>query len=387
MKQLLLILLTLCLSCEATIQTGIWDFTKPQNRKSSVSIEVSKVPSDQEIAEKIFRETQQSITQQAANLKPEDGLYRLQVGDSMAIAVYGEPSSKRRIFVQTTGTIHYLFLPAIQALGKTIPELRQTIQEQLKSYYKYPVVIITPLLFSSGRYTIIGEVNIPGNKPLRGNATVLSALCEAGGFTTRIFRNQTIDLVDLDKSFLSRNGHYIPIDFRRLVKEGDLSQDLPLQAGDYLFMSSQLLSKVYVLGEVRVSLTINYLDPITLAQAIAEAGGTTDRASSRVCVIRGSLATPRWFLIDLNRIVKGDARDFTLFPGDIIYVPPMRFSLLKEILQGGLYAFVNQAFSIAGTVTYLKVNPAALNTNVISPVPVITPIGVPTGGGAIPVSP
>ncbi len=358
------------------IQTGVWDFTK---------IEASTVLSDKEIAEKIFAQTQQTIAQKSPPNKSEEGPYRLQVGDRLAIAIYGEPTSRKRVTVGTTGAIHYLFLPGIPAIGKTIPELKHEIQEQLKSYYKYPVVVITPIHFSGGSYTIIGEVNLPGNKLLKGNATVLSALCEAGGFTTRIFRNQTVDLVDLDHSFLSRNGEYVPVDFRRLVKEGDMSQDLPLKSGDYLFMSTQLMSKVYVLGEVRDSLTINYLDTITLAQAIAEAGGTTVRASSRVCVIRGSIATPRWFLIDLNRIVKGNARDFQLFPGDIIYVPPMRFTLLKEILQGGLLAFVNQTFSIAGTVTFLKVNPAAVGTNVISPVPVVTPLG-PTSGGTVSVN-
>jgi polysaccharide export outer membrane protein len=297
-----------------------------------------------------------------------EDLYRLRIGDRLALAVYGEPSTRREVVLDTAGFFPFLNLDAVPALGKTIPEVKQYLTEHLKSYYRFPLILASPLRFTGG-YTIIGEVYYPGRKPIIGNPTVLSALCEARGFPTRIFRNQTVDIVDFDRSFLSRNGKYVPIDFRNLVLNGDLSQDEPLQAEDYIFVASRNMDKVFVLGEVFRNIAINYMETKTLAEAIAEAGGLTLRASSRVMVIRGSLACPDWFYIDINRILKGYACDFPLETGDIVYVPAMRFTTLKEILQLGVQAFVGIVANVAGTNTFLEITPEAKNVNIITPVP------------------
>jgi hypothetical protein len=119
----------------------------------------------------------------------------------------------------------------------------------------------------------------------------------------------------------------------------------------------------------------------TLGQAIAEAGGTTLKASSRAVVIRGSLDCPTAYYIDLNRIEKAFACDFVLAPGDIVYVPPFRFWRLKEIIQNGISAFVGIVASNGGSTTFLDITPAARGTGIQTPVPIIpisTPVPVQT---------
>lgn len=301
----------------------------------------------------------------------EDEPYRLMVGDAFHISVYGEPTTKREIAVGPTGDISYLMVRSVRAVGKTIPEFRNGLTEQLKTYYRNPLVSITALNFTGDHYTISGEVRIPGKKLLLGEATVLTALSEAGGFTNRLYRNQTIDLVDLNHSFLVSRGKYVPISFERLVLYGDMSQDVKLHSGDYIYMANYVMPKVYVLGEVTRNLTISYLDTISLAEALAEAGGVTLRASSRVYVIRGSLDTPITFYIDINRILKARACNFWLEPGDIVYVPAMKFTHLKEIIQGGIATFISVLGSVAGSNVFLEITPKAKGTSVIAPVPVI----------------
>lgn len=311
-----------------------------------------------------------------------DEPYRIQIGDVLNISIYGEKKSKSAVTIGASGTLNYLYVQNFPALGKTMPEIKKALSKKLKKYYKYPLVIITPVEFASQFYTVIGEVNNPGRKPLLGNSTLISGLCEAQGFRTRIFRNQTVDLVDYDHSFLSRDGHLVPIDFRRLIVDGDLSQDVRLKSGDYIHIAAQNTSRVFVVGEVFRPVTVNFLTELTLADALAEGGGLTFRASSRALVIRGSIACPRWFLIDTNRILKGNACDFPLEPGDIVYVPPMQFTNLKEYIQGGISSFVSIVANIAGTYTFLEVYPKAKGSNIISPVPVFnatpaTPVIVP----------
>lgn len=297
--------------------------------------------------------------------------YRLEIGDSLVIAVYGEFNTKREMTIGPTGTISFLNVRSVVAHGRTLMELREDLTKKLKEYYRDPLVTITGSNFKGYHYTIVGEIKKPGVKLLYGNPTITSVLSDAGGFTTRIYRNQTIDIVDYDHSFLVKNGKYVPVDFKRLLEYGDMSQDLPIGPGDYLFMASYVQPKVYILGEVSRPLTVNYLDTISIAEALAEAGGLTLRASSRVYVIRGALDNPITYCLDINRILKGYACNFWLEPGDIVYVPPMKFTHLKEIIQGGISTFVSVVANVAGTNTFLEITPAAKNTNVVSPVPVI----------------
>lgn len=105
----------------------------------SIAIEVSQFPSDEELAYKIFEQTKQRIKDQAARRD----LYRLKINDQLSLAIYGEPSTRRHVKIGPAGDIPFLFLNPIPAKGRTIPELRDAIQEQLKSHYQYPLVLIT----------------------------------------------------------------------------------------------------------------------------------------------------------------------------------------------------------------------------------------------------
>jgi polysaccharide export outer membrane protein len=307
----------------------------------------------------------------ADNLSISKPAYRLKYGDKFTLSVYGEPGTSLDGTVGPDGKIHYLFSISVPAIGKTISEVRQDLTKDLQKYFKHPLLNIIPTAFTPELYTIIGEIMNPGVKPLIANSTLLTALCESGGFTTRLFRNQTVDQVDLDRSFLARKGRYVQIDFYELLNQGDLTWDMPLENGDYLYFASAGINKVFVLGEVRQSTVVEYLDGITLIQAIAEAGGVTIKASSRILVIRGSLAYPRWFYIDSNLIFKGKSCDFELQPKDIVYVPPMQFQTLKDIVQEGITSFVSITANIAGSNSFLEITPAAKTANVVSPVPVV----------------
>lgn len=304
--------------------------------------------------------------------------YRIHVGDLFTVSVYGEAGSQRTIRVDPTGSISYLFINNLSVIGKTIDEMRNILNEKLVFFYKYPLVVIIPRELFGNSYTILGEVGSPGVRKIVGHTTVLTAIADAGGFQTRLFRQQTIDRVDLDHSFLARKGEYYPVDFRKLLEDGDMTQDVELEDGDYLYFPMYYTDQVFVLGEVALQRGINYVyeTPMTVAKAIAMAGGVTLRASSRVAILRGSLTCPVRYLVDYNRIVKGYTCDFPLMPGDIVYVPPRQFQSLRDLWKWAVQSWVLQASSTAGTNTYLNVNPRALTTGVATPSPVI-------GGGVV----
>lgn len=310
------------------------------------------------------------------------GHYRLKPGDRLDMAVYGDPHTRRLVQVDYNGTLSYLFITTFPVLGKTISEVRTELEQLLTAYYREPMLLITLAESTGDFYTISGEVANPGIKPLIGNTTILSAIAESNGLILRFFRDKLIEIGDLDHAFLSRKGEYVPVNFENLIRYGDMSQNIPLKHGDYIYIPSRETHQIFILGEVITPITFEYFRTMTLTEAIAEAGGVNRRASSRVIVIRGSLACPTRYLVDVNLIWKGCARDFILQPGDIVYVPIMQFQCLKELFKIAVRAFVSQAFNVMGSNAYLRLNPDAIGL-IDTPVPVIgtTPVVAPAPVG------
>ena len=305
----------------------------------------------------------------------DTGPYRLRIGDKMFLSIYGEPNTGRPVVVDSTGSVNYLLVGRVFVLGKTIDELRETLNESIRAYFKHAFIAITPIEFGSQYYTIMGEVRSPGRKVLFGETSLLKALASAGGLNEGSFRSQTIELADLSHAFLARNGDYIPVDFERLIVHGDTSEDIDLRSGDYIFVPSSLYREINVLGEVNAPTTINFINTMSLVEAIAWARGLTDRASSRMVIVRGSLANPVTFHVDVNLIIRGFEKDFLLQPGDIVYAPPRQFTEFRDMVRAGISAFVGAAASSAGAEVFECIHPhAADTTNNNNFIPVI-PIG------------
>ena len=306
--------------------------------------------------------------------------YRLKSGDVLYISIYGEEGTAREVPVDPRGLLSYLFVKGIPALGRTIAEVREDLIKELETYYRYVVLSVTPVKFGEAYYVISGEVKLPGRKQVVGNPTLLSAIGQAGGMTLLEWRNQLIDASDLNHAFVARSGQYIPVDFVKLVKGGDLRYDIPLAEGDYIYIPDRKVNQVFVVGETNRNTTVDYFESMSLAEAMAEAGGVTERASSRVLVIRGSLACPVRFLVDYTKIVKGRTCDFPLMPGDIVYVPPRRLQRLREIFYSALNSFVATVSALAGDHLFNNLYPNAGQDNTIIFAPGLVP-GVNSPGG------
>jgi protein involved in polysaccharide export with SLBB domain len=147
-------------------------------------------------------------------------------------------------------------------------------------------------------------------------------MAQAGGLAVDTTAGGYSETADLGRSFLIRDGHFIPVDFQRLLRDGDLSQNVFLQPGDFVFVPSLHNAQVHVLGAVLQPRSEAMLGPLTLVQAIALARGTVPQAClSNVAILRGSLAHPQIAVVDVKKVLHGTAPDVRLEPGDIVYVP------------------------------------------------------------------
>jgi protein involved in polysaccharide export with SLBB domain len=303
------------------------------------------------------------------------GFYRLRIGDKLRISIYGESGTTRTVSVDQTGNINYLLIGTVYALGNTINELRDELNIKIQKFFKYTFTTITPTQFGSEYYTILGEVGKPGKKIIRGRTRALEAIGYAGGLRSGSYRSQTVDLADLSHAFLAREGTYIPIDFRALVNNGDVTENIDILDGDYIYIPNSLYREIYILGEVNAPTTIGFINTVSVVEAIAQGRGLTALASSRAVVIRGSLSRPEKYLIDINLILRGFEPDFLLEPGDILYVPPRQFTNFRDLVKLGIRSFIGSIGGSAGTSAFLATHPHAQGTTSapVLTLPVIAP--------------
>lgn len=273
--------------------------------------------------------------------------YELGPGDVINFSLFGRPELDRPGFrIAPDGTVSYLQAQNIKVAGMTLDEARIAIESGLASNFKSPRVIITPQEVGSKRFTILGKVINKGVVTLERPITLVEAIANAGGIETGLFEQNTVELADFDRSFISRNGKRLPVDFHKLLHEGDMSRNIEVEPNDFIYIASTISNDYYVLGAVN-SPGVQALTPdASVVAAITRRGGMAERAwPDRVLVVRGSFEKPETFVINVKEILAAKQTDFKIQPKDIIYVAEHPWAEAEDILKLALSAFVTSAAS------------------------------------------
>jgi protein involved in polysaccharide export with SLBB domain len=267
-------------------------------------------------------------------------------GDSVDIAVAGYPETVRtNIFVGPDGRFSYLQLQDYPVSGLTIDELRSRLDQELSKYYK-PVAktIVTPVAFKSKKYYVLGKVAVKGVFTLDRPLTVVEAVARAKGLETGLYDRNTVELADLSRAVLIRKGARVPVNFEKLFLQGDLSQNVQIEPGDYLYFPGTSANEIFVIGEVMNPGPLGFTPSATLIAALTDRGGFSERAyKKRVLVIRGSLNQPETFAVDAAAILTARAPDFKLEPKDIVYVSSRPWIKIEELLDDATQSFIQAA--------------------------------------------
>jgi protein involved in polysaccharide export with SLBB domain len=267
-------------------------------------------------------------------------------GDILSISLYGDPAPSEvwpNVAVGPDGRISYLEARDILASGLTIDELRTNLDSALQasSNYLAPHVMITPVSISSKKYFVLGAVVTKGVFTLDRPMTLIEAIARSGGLQTGVFERNTVELADLSHSFVERQGQRLPVDFEKLFEQGDLTQNVPMEPGDYLYIASTGANEIYVLGEVLSPGIVPFSPGTSVIGAITTRGSFTTRAyRQRVLIVRGSLSHPQTFVINTADILKGKENNFRLMPRDIIYVSQKPWQIAEDLLDQGTQAFI-----------------------------------------------
>ncbi|MEC7839203.1 MAG: polysaccharide biosynthesis/export family protein [Chlamydiota bacterium] len=290
---------------------------------------------------------------------PSNKPYRLVKGDVVQVNIYGEEDgTRRKVTVAPDGYIYYAYLEGIYALGKTLEEIRVEMENKLSHLYVDPNVTLNLVHASDYSFTILGRVSLPGVYPMIDSLRLREAIAMAGGLlkeydNDKAINSQLFDLVDLENSFVVRDNKKIKPDFDKLLRSCDNSQNIYLEPGDYIFLAPRKSEAVYVVGAAVIPTRVPYVKDLTVSETLADGHGwiTFDyehKAAdlSRVLVVRGSLESPKTIEINIRRILSGDARDFYLMPGDIVYVQNKNIRFGRELVSIAIRTFVD-AFGLS----------------------------------------
>jgi polysaccharide biosynthesis/export protein len=288
-------------------------------------------------------------------LRPEASPFTLGPGDALDLEIVGTATSRMATRVGPDGKIYYNLLPGLDVWGLTLAQTRELLEKEMGKYLTQPKISVNLRTVGSKYVWLLGRLNKPGVYATAGGMSLLEALSLAGGPARSTSQASSAEMADLRHSFIVRQGQFLPVDFYKLLRDGDLSQNIMLQPDDFVFIQSALEQEVYVLGSVKAPRAIQYIEDMTLVSAIAGSSGpmkyyitenndngpmTKDAYLSHVAILRGSLAEPQVAVVDYGAIIKGRAPDVRLEPGDIVFVPNSPYTTLKRYFNMVLNTFV-----------------------------------------------
>ncbi len=211
--------------------------------------------------------------------------------DVLTITVYDQADLSGKFKVETDGSFSFPLIGRMKAAGMTLRALEQDLQKRLADgYLKNPQVTVAVETYQSQRIFILGEVRQPGPYPLSGNMTLIEALSKAGATTVGAADEILVVRPAPGKAAgpllpdQASDATVIRVNIRQL-QEGDLSKNITLKDGDTIVVPKA--QSVYVFGQVKTPGAYAVTKGITVLQALALAGGVTDRGSTgRVKIIR-----------------------------------------------------------------------------------------------------
>jgi polysaccharide export outer membrane protein len=256
--------------------------------------------------------------------------YQIGTGDLISISVFGRPElgssngsgsagSGQAIpqgsRVDENGAVRLPLVGAVAVAGLTAAQAEAKLRASYSVLLKEPWVSVVVAEHRSRPLYLFGLFNKPGVFYMDRPLNLLQGIALAEGFSSG---------AALRSARLTRNSTVLPVDIYELLANGDQRQNVWLRSGDAIYLPDKTTQQVFVFGSVQKSGAIPMLNgELSLAQAIASADPRQVGYDNKHVRIIRSLSTTKGELlvVDLDRIMRGEAPPFMLTNGDIVYLP------------------------------------------------------------------
>ncbi|MFM1988724.1 MAG: hypothetical protein RJA99_1681 [Pseudomonadota bacterium] len=237
----------------------------------------------------LSRQQQASFADSLGNAAPSDRSTVIGVGDVLDVSLWEAPpatlfgvgpvdprmpstvrsTSLPEQVVDRDGNIRVPFAGTIRAIGRSPQEVQAEIVRNLRGKANQPDAIVRIVRYASSMVTVVGEVSNSVRMPLTPlGERVLDALAQAGGVRQPVNR-MTVQV--------TRGEQFVAMPLDQVIR--DPRQNVQLRGGDVVTALYQPLS-FSALGATGKNEEIAFeAQGITLAQALARAGGMNDARS------------------------------------------------------------------------------------------------------------
>jgi polysaccharide export outer membrane protein len=268
--------------------------------------------------------------------------YKLNVGDEVRVESFSDPELNRSLMLQPDGMITLRLLGQVHAAGRTVTQLRDTLEELYTKYYKVPSITVTPTKVNTQLDDLRSVVD--RRYGTGGQGTNVRVAPDGSISLTAIgyVRAQGLTLAELRQEINER--------YREKIEGMEIIPVLNARAPRY----------VYVLGEVKTPGRFEMVGPTTALQALAMAGSWNVGANiSQIVVFRRGddwrlMAT----MLDLQGALRGTRPcpkgEIWLSDSDVIVVPKSRIleadDFINLVFTRGLYG----VFPLQPSLTFTK---------------------------------
>lgn len=234
-------------------------------------------------------------------------------------------------FRVTDGKVYLPDLPPVRVEGLTLQQAQEEIEKRYRQQIKEVSVFISYRERMLRKVELAGLVQVP-NIPVNGKLRLFETLSIARVPTT----------ANLFKSYVVRDNSLLSVDLYKLLKEGDMSQNVVMRGGDKVYIADPSASTLMVLGEVGKERVVDVPDGfMTLRKAIAEAGGILSSGDrSYIQVIRGNIVHPKIYTLNWEHVVRLPSDSLLLIPGDIVYIAARPLSEWNRFVNDLLPTFI-----------------------------------------------
>jgi len=166
--------------------------------------------------------------------------YKIGSGDSFDVNFELSPEFNQTVTVQPDGFITLRGVGDINVAGQTVPELAQTLKTAYSKILNDPQIVIMLKDFEKPYFIADGQVGHPGKYDLRGDVTVTEAVAIAGGFTEAARHSQVLLFRRVSDEWMEAKI----INVKKMLKDGNLHEDLHLHPGDMVVVPKNTMSKI-----------------------------------------------------------------------------------------------------------------------------------------------
>jgi polysaccharide export outer membrane protein len=267
--------------------------------------------------------------------------YQVGPEDQLAIVIFGQDNLNRELRVNGQGEITMPLVGVVKVAGLTPQEVQKRLEELYNARFLVnPQITVTVKEFRHQRVAVTGAVAKPGSYEIIGPRTLLEVLSLAGGFSNLGSPTgggaQAGDVVDVirhqnapDVAKTMKVGSSQPfspktetmvIDLRRLVSGQAPELNIPIRNGDVIHVP--FAGTAYVLGGVRKPGNIAVKENLTVAQAVALAGGVDPiLGTNSITIMRfDEQGKPISINTNLSSIIARNDEDLPVKNNDVVVV-------------------------------------------------------------------